>query len=175
MLRSIHQSMEELYRSGHREILYIGDIGPLRGFRLRWRAFAAAAERLGMQGLANPGEHMTEDFANRAAWMERLSDKLGSGRYTAAIAAIPGVAEWVYVSAGFLKLSIPGELSLIGMENEANPRFADLTRPLLLVREAGERAAELMLRRIANPLLPYEQVRLRGAFYQGETMVGREP
>lgn len=34
----------------------------------------------------------------------------------------------------------------------------------LLVQEAGERAAELMLRRIANPLAPYEQIRLLGPF-----------
>ncbi|MCR2807588.1 LacI family DNA-binding transcriptional regulator [Paenibacillus soyae] len=172
---AIHQSMDELYRAGHRDILYIGEIGRLRGFRLRWSAFAAAAERLGLHGLANHAEHVTGDFSDRAAWMEQLSAKLGSGRYTAAIAAIPGTAEWVYVAAGFLKLSIPEELTLVGMENEAHPRYESMSRPLLLIREAGERAAELMLRRIANPLLPYEQVRLRGAFHSGETIIRRKP
>ncbi|WP_372630234.1 LacI family DNA-binding transcriptional regulator [Cohnella sp.] len=167
---AIHRSMEELYRAGHRRILYIGEAGPLRGFRLRWQAFVAAAGRLGLEGLADPGEHLTDGFADRAAWMEKLCDKLGSGAWTAAIAAIPGVAEWTYVAAGFLKLDIPGDISLVGMENEGHPRYADMSRPLLLVREAGERAAELMLRRIANPLLPFEQVRLRGSFHHGETI-----
>ncbi|WP_214629453.1 LacI family DNA-binding transcriptional regulator [Paenibacillus agaridevorans] len=172
---AIHQSMEELYRAGHRDILYIGELGRLRGFRMRWSAFAASAERLGLHGLANPAEHVTESSSDRAAWMERLTSKLSSGKYTAAIAAIPGIAEWVRVAAGFLKLSIPGDLSLVGMENEAHPRYEAMSRPLLLVREAGERAAELMLRRIANPLLPYEQVRLRGTFYPGETIIRIKP
>lgn len=172
---AIHQSMEALHRAGHRDILYIGEISRLRGFRLRWSAFAAAADRLGLPELADPAEHVTGSFSDRAAWMEEISAKLGSGRYTAAIAAIPGVAEWVYVASGFLKLRIPEDLALVGMENEANPRYAGTSRPLLLVREAGERAAELMLRRIANPLLPYEQVRLRGAFHPGETILPRKP
>jgi LacI family transcriptional regulator len=172
---AIHLSMEELYRAGHRDILYIGEISRLRGFRLRWSAFAAAADRLGLPNLANPAEHVTGSASDRSAWMEQLGSKLSSGRYTAIIAAIPGVAEWVYVASGFLKLSIPKDISLVGMENEAHPRYEGTSRPLLLVREAGERAAELMLRRIANPLLPYEQVRLRGAFHPGETILARKP
>ncbi|MHA6484555.1 LacI family DNA-binding transcriptional regulator [Paenibacillus sp. strain BS8-2] len=170
---AIHQSMDALYRAGHRDILYIGEINRLRGFRLRWSAFTAAAERLGLPDLANSAQHLTSSNADRTTWMEQLSAKLSSGRYTAVIAAIPGMAEWVYVAAGFLKLSIPQDISLVGMENEAHPRYDGTSRPLLLVREAGERAAELMLRRIANPLMPYEQVRLRGAFHPGETILAR--
>ncbi|REK71219.1 LacI family DNA-binding transcriptional regulator [Paenibacillus paeoniae] len=167
---AVHRSMEELYRCGHSRILYVGSIEPLRGFRLRWKAFVAAAERLGLSGLADPGEHVTIEAEDRAVWMEKLREKLTSGQYTAVISAIPGMAEWVYVAAGFLNLGIPKHFSLVGMENEDNPYFPDMTRPYLLVREAGERAAELMLRRIANPLLPYEHVRLRGGFYQGNTL-----
>ncbi|XID93496.1 substrate-binding domain-containing protein [Paenibacillaceae bacterium WGS1546] len=167
---AVHRSMEELHACGHRRILYVGDIGPARGFRLRWRAFGLAAERLRLDGLADPGAHVTSRMADRAAWMEQLRASLESGHYTAAMSTIPDMAEWVYVAAGFLGLRIPEHLSLVGMEHEANPYFPELSRPHLLVREAGERAAELMLRRIANPLLPYEHVRLRGSFYHGNTI-----
>ncbi|MGO4548197.1 LacI family DNA-binding transcriptional regulator [Paenibacillus sp. 2TAB23] len=169
---AIHRTMEELYRCGHRHILYVGEIEPQRGFRLRWQAFDAAAERLGLGGLAEPGNHITISTADRAAWMSLLRDRLSSGEYTAVIGAIPGVAEWVYVAASFLHLTIPADFSLVGMENEEPTYFPEMTRPLLLVREAGERAAELMLRRIANPLLPFEEVRLRGSFYMGHTLIG---
>jgi len=167
---AVHRSMEELYRHGHRRILYVVDIAPLRGFHLRWNAFTAAAERLGLAGLADPGMHVTSDAADRALWMEDLGRKLGSGSYTAVISAVPRMAEWVSAAAAALGLNIPEQLSLVGMENEENPYFPGMSRPLLLVREAGERAAELMLRRMANPLLPYEHVRLRGSFYAGNTI-----
>ncbi|MDQ6422409.1 LacI family DNA-binding transcriptional regulator [Paenibacillus sp. LHD-117] len=172
---AIHQSMEELYRAGHRRILYVGDIEPLRGFRLRWKAFSAASERLGLHGLADPEEHVTSGSADRAAWMEKLSGKLSSEHYTAVVSAIPDMSEWVYVAAGFLKLDIPRSFSLVGLEHEEHPRYPGMSRPRLLVREAGERAAELMLRRIANPLLPFEHVRLRGSFYQGKTILTLMP
>ncbi|WP_138754140.1 LacI family DNA-binding transcriptional regulator [Paenibacillus sinopodophylli] len=167
---AIHRTMEELYRSGHRQILYVGEIEPQRGFRLRWQAFEAAAERLGLIGLANSDKHLTMTTADRTVWMSLLRERLNSGQYTAVIGAIPGVAEWVYIAAAFLEFNIPEHFSLVGMENEEHTYFPGMTRPLLLVREAGERAAELMLRRIANPLLPYEHVRLRGSFYKGHTI-----
>lgn len=167
---AVHRSMEELYHSGHRRILYVGDIGPARGFGLRWREFGIAAERLGLKELADSDEHLTNGMHDRAALMNRLRERLGSGKYTAVIITIPELAEWVYVAAGFLGLYIPRQLSLIGMEHEAHPYFPEMTRPHLLVMEAGERAAELMLRRIANPLLPYEHVRLKGSFYKGNTI-----
>ncbi|QHW33591.1 LacI family transcriptional regulator [Paenibacillus rhizovicinus] len=167
---AVQRSMEELYHHGHRRILYAVDIEPLRGFRLRWKAFKDAAERLGLEGLGDPGEHVNSPAGDRTAWLENLGGKLSSGRFTAVISAVPNMAEWIYIAASFLKLNIPEHFSLIGMENEENPYFPDMSRPYLLVREVGERAAELMLRRIANPLLPFEQVRLKGGFYAGSTI-----
>jgi LacI family transcriptional regulator len=165
----IHRSMEALHAYGHRHVLYVGDIEPLRGFRLRWRAFVAAGIRDGMSA-ADPEEHMTGQAADRVYWMEKLRSKLSSGRFTAVLSAIPGEAEWVYAAAVSLGLNIPADLSLVGMEHEEHPYFPDLSRPELIVREAGERAAELMLRRIANPMLPYEHVRLKGQFLEGRTI-----
>jgi LacI family transcriptional regulator len=167
---AIRRSMEVLYEHGHRHILYVGDRTQIRGFQLRWKAFTSAADKLGLSDLIDPAMHVMGQTANRAAWVERLREKLSSGTYTAVISAIPGVAEWVYVTADFLQLSIPADFSLVGMENEAHTYFPEMSRPNLLIREAGERAAELMLRRIANPMLPYEHVRLQGSFYHGSTI-----
>jgi LacI family transcriptional regulator len=167
---AVHRSVQTLYEHGHRRILYIGEIGPLRGFRLRWQAFTAAVERLGLPTPADPAEHVTGPAADRANWMERLRSRLASGRYTAVLSAIPGTAEWVYAAAVSLRLDIPGDLSLAGMEHETLPYFPDLARPALPVCETGERAAELMLRRIANPTLPYEHVRLKGPFLDGRSI-----
>jgi LacI family transcriptional regulator len=167
---AVHRSMEALYSYGHRRILYVGEIESLRGFRLRWKAFRAATQRLGMEHIAEPDEHVTGHPADRAKWMEKLRERLGSGRFTAVLSTIPSTSEWVYAAAASLNLDIPVHVSLVGMEHEENPYFPDMSRPVLLVREAGERAAELMLRRIANPLLPYEAVRLKGTFLEGRTI-----
>ncbi len=167
---AVHRSMESLYGYGHRHILYVGNIEPLRGFRLRWHAFVTAAERLGLASITEPEEHVTGHAADRAKWMEKLRERLSSGRFTAVLSAIPDTAEWVYAAVGSLSLEIPADLSLVGMEHEENPYFSDMSRPVLLVREVGERAAELMLRRIANPMLPYEHVRLKGPFLEGRTI-----
>jgi LacI family transcriptional regulator len=166
---AVHRSMEALHACGHRSVLYVGEIEPLRGFRLRWQAFAAASRRAGLPE-PDPGEHVTIRAADRMQWMELLRARLSSGRFTAMLSAIPGETEWVYASAASLSMTIPDDLSLIGMDHQEHPSVPDLTRPQLIVREAGERAAELMLRRIANPTLPYEHVRLKGPFLEGRTI-----
>lgn len=167
---AIHRSMDALAHCGHRRVLYVGDIEPFRGFRLRWTAFQSAVRRLGLGECPTADEHVTGTAADRSHWMDALREKLSEGKYTAVLSAIPNAAEWVFAAAGSLRLNIPGDVSLVGMEHEEHPYFPGLSRPVLLVREAGERAAELMLRRIANPVLPYEHVRLLGSFEEGRTL-----
>ncbi len=166
---AVHRSVEALHACGHRNVLYVGEIGQLRGFRLRWQAFAAASIRAGLPA-PEPAEHVTSAAVDRVDWMEQLRARLSTGRFTAVLSAIPGEAEWVYAAAASLSLSIPADLSLVGMDHLEHPSIAGLARPQLIVREAGERAAELMLRRIANPTLPYEHVRLKGPFLAGQTI-----
>lgn len=165
---AIHLSVDALYRCGHRRILYAGDTGMHRGFRLRWEAFLNASSRLGLK--VDTGEHMTSGTGNRAEWLGRLKEKLSVGGFTAVIGAVSGEAEWIYAAAASLGLEIPRDLSLAGVEDWENPHHPELSRPVLLIDDAGERAAELMLRRLANPLLPYEHVRLLGPFVPGETI-----
>lgn len=166
---AVHRSVKALYDAGHRNILYVGDIEPLRGFRLRWSAFKAACRKMGLDE-PDPAEHITSDSWDRSAWMERIRHRLGSGRYSAVLCAIPDTSEWVHAAIGSLGWRVPSDISMVGMEHVDKPHIANLSRPILLTREAGERAAELMLRRIANPTLPYEQVRLKGPFHDGETI-----
>lgn len=163
---AVHRSVKALREQGHSRILYVGNIEQQRGFRLRWLAFASAM-RQGGQEPPDPDEHVTVATDDRARWMEKLRSRLDSGRYTAVLSVVPGQSEWVYAAAASLGLNVPDDLSVVGMEHEELPHIPELSRPVLLTREAGERAAELMLRRIANPLLPFEHVRLKGPFLQG--------
>lgn len=165
---SVHLSVDALHQYGHKHVLYVGDTVLQRGFRLRWQAFLNALSRNGM--CAEPEEHLTGNFGSRMEWLELLGTKLRSRRYTAVLSTLPGETEWTLFAAKAEGLSVPADLSIVGFEHGDDESYPELARPILLVQEAGERAAELMLRRIANPLLPYEHVRLLGAFQQGETL-----
>lgn len=65
---------------------------------------------------------------------------------------------------------IPHDYSLISLENTLNEWLPQLTRPLLPIREAGARAGERMLWRLANPHAPFEHTLLQGNFFEGETV-----
>jgi LacI family transcriptional regulator len=168
---AVHLSVNKMYELGHRRILYVGDIQAERGFRLRWQAFQAACARLKLLIPTHPEEHLTEAAANRAEWLERLQGKLTDGRYTAVLCTLNEDITWLFVALQMAGLSVPDPISLIGTDHETHATYPGITRPVLRVREAAERAAELMMRRIANPQLPFEHVRLAGPLFPGETML----
>ncbi|WJH35293.1 substrate-binding domain-containing protein [Paenibacillus sp. CC-CFT747] len=166
---AVHLSLNQMYVEGHRRILFVGDTRTQRGFRLRWQAFLDACQRLGLP--MSPDEHVTGPPGTGTDWLNSLTTKLAEGGYTAVLCALNRDVTWAAVALERAGLTVPGHVSLIGTDHEAHPAYPGLTRPVLLVREAAERAAELMLRRIGSPLLPFEHVRLRGgAFFRGETL-----
>jgi LacI family transcriptional regulator len=169
---AVHLSVNMMYEFGHRRILFIGDIQAQRGFRLRWQAFQAACTRLQLP--MNPEEHLTETTTNRAQWLERLSAKLAGERYSAVLCTLNEDITWVISALQLKGLSVPDAISLIGTDHEVHASYPGITRPVLKVREAAERAAELMLRRIANPRLPFEHVRLAGPLFTGETVMAAQ-
>lgn len=164
---AVHLAVDRLHADGHKRILYVGNIESQRGFRLRRLAFSAALARNGMD-IAMTGL-MDAGFGNREAWLKQLEAELLSSQYTAVLAVMPEESEWIIELTQKLGISMPDELSLIGMEHDEHERYPHLTRPILRVQEAGERAAELMLRRVANPHLPCEHIRLLGPMVQGNT------
>ncbi|MCQ6563802.1 LacI family DNA-binding transcriptional regulator [Paenibacillus mendelii] len=165
---AVHQSVNALYDYGHRRILFIGDIHDQRGFRLRWEAFQAACARLKLP--IDPAAHMTEVTVPQAERLERLRSKLLSGDYTAVLCRNNEDVNLLLEVLHLLGLSVPDSISLITTDHDSHPLYPGISRPILLIREAAERAAELMLRRIANPRLPFEHVRLAGTFFWGETV-----
>lgn len=164
---AIHQSVDHLVAKGHRRLLYIGDIRSRRGFRLRWSAFQAALRRHGIEAAADP---MTELPTTPEQWRKELEERLRSGGYTAILHATGNTLNTLLFVLQSLGLSVPNDISLVSMPDLEDPRFPQLSRPSLLVRETGRRAAERLLWRIANPAEPYEHTRLAGTFIAGETV-----
>ncbi|MDQ1910303.1 LacI family DNA-binding transcriptional regulator [Paenibacillus sp. GD4] len=165
---AVHQSVRYFISKGHRRIMYVGDIESHRGFRLRWQGFQEAMNEAGLT--VDPKAHMTAPPPTKEQWIEELREKLTETKPTAILCALQRDPAWFYYACSTIGLSIPEDVSLVSLEHERPSFFPELTRPILLVKEAGERAAERMLWRIANPGAPYEHIRLQGAFYEGETV-----
>lgn len=165
---AVHLAVNLLASHAHRRILFIGDIMAQRGFRLRWQSFQAACSRLGLP--LQPNEQFTDIAANRTESPGMLGARLREADFTAIVCAVNEDVTWAMASLQAAGLSVPGDVSVIGMDSEVHPLYPDIARPVLLLKEAAERAAELMLRRIANPQLPFEHVRLAGSFLKGASV-----
>jgi len=169
VVTAIHQSVDYLITMGHQRILYMGDIHQHRGFQLRWQTFREAMASLDTD--PQPEHHMTRSLASTGLNVEELQQKLQQHRYTAILCAVRQDLPGIIYALQAMNLSIPHDISIISVEDIEDERFPQLSRPLLLMREAGRRAAERLLWRIANPHEPFEHTRLQGSFYQGETVI----
>lgn len=163
---AVVQSVFHLKRLGHTRILYAGDIHSQRGFAVRWQAFCEA-----MASVAPESEfkawHL--DTGNKSHLRASVAAAFERVRPTAVIC---GVDEWAfetYQAIRALNIAIPGQCSFVPLLNEQTRHLPVCSRPQLLIKESGYRAADRMLWRIANPRLPYEHIRLRGDFFQGRS------
>ncbi|RTE09885.1 LacI family DNA-binding transcriptional regulator [Paenibacillus whitsoniae] len=164
---AVFQAVRRLLRLGHRNILYVGDTESQRGFVLRWQAFGEAMKEAGLAAV--PDEHaIRRDGTER--WLKEVEALLRMRKPTAIICGIDEETAPVYHTLRRLGISVPQHVSLVALLNEQTDTLPLLSRPQLAIREAGYRAADRMLWRIANPHLPFEQVRVQGDFSMGSTI-----
>lgn len=164
---AIFQAVRHLARLGHVNVLYAGDIVSQRGFVLRWQAFAEAMREGGH--VVRPEEHATASQSDPDK-LKRFEALYRQKRPTAVLCGIDEEAAPLYRALVDMGVRIPHDCSFVALLNEQTEQLPLMTRPLLFVREAGYRAADRMLWRIANPTLPYEEIRLRGTFFAGSTV-----
>lgn len=108
---------------------------------------------------------LTED------WDEcMLLAKLRSSQPTAIIAGIDEDIVRLYDSLISFGYRIPEDISLVGLSNGPVAALPNLSRPLLLIRETGYKAADKMLWRLANQGEPCEHIRIAGPFHDGQTI-----
>lgn len=170
---AVSDSVHYLHSMGHRNILYVGDTVKTRGYILRWQAFQETTRELGIPTKSE--HHVVGHSEHNQQLIEMISNKIKTLRPTAILCAINYNLAWIFHACSSIGQSIPEHISLVSLELKANDMLPELTRPILLVKETGMRAAERMLWRLANPSSPIEHVRLRGPFYSGKTVRKRTP
>ncbi|RKN84305.1 LacI family DNA-binding transcriptional regulator [Paenibacillus ginsengarvi] len=168
---AVYQSVQYLLAQGHRRVLYVGELDTaIRGFVMRWDAFRMAMAEHGIE--AREEEHLIHIRGlERDMKIQHLLDQVRERQATAVLCGVSYHLPWVYQACTMSGLRIPEDVSLISLEDTVNAYIPELSRPLLLIRESGARAAERMLWRIANPNAPYEHTMLQGDFYKGATVV----
>lgn len=160
---AVCMAVDKLVRLGHSRIMYVGDIASQRGFIRRWQAFQ---EMMGEHGLACDREsQLVGDWD-----AEALRIKLEAVRPTAIIAGIDEDIEKLFDSLAMLGRPVPEQLSVIGLANGPVPAVPALSRPELLIRETGYKAADKLLWRLANQSEPWEHIRIAGSFHEGATV-----
>ncbi|WP_020617366.1 LacI family DNA-binding transcriptional regulator [Paenibacillus daejeonensis] len=156
-------AVDKLVRQGHTRIMYVGDRDSQRGYVRRWQAFQ---EMMGAHGLTcASGDQLAGNWDEVA-----LLEKLETLRPTALIAGIDEEVGRLLRSLEVLDYRLPEQLSVIGLTNGSVAACPLLSRPELLIRETGYKAADRLLRRIANPSEPWEHIRIAGPFHEGGTV-----
>ncbi len=166
---AIHQAVRHLVKLGHRRILYVGDTRSQRGFALRWYAFQAAMEEHGIG--VRPEEHCTGQGFNGILHQREFADRYEMVKPSAVLCGIDEDVLPIYETIVRRYGPVPASCSLVGILNEQTDRLPVLSRPLLRIKDTGYRAADRLLWRIANPLLPVEHIRIKGEWYPGATAV----
>ncbi|MCC2683407.1 MAG: LacI family transcriptional regulator [Paenibacillaceae bacterium] len=166
---AVHLSVRHLVNLGHRRILYVGDTVGNRGFHLRWQAFQDAMREAGLE--ADPQRQVIGNLSDRRQTTEKIIQSLQTYRPTAILCAVMHLLDDVNKACIAAHKNIPHDCSLVSLRYPEVASFPLLSGPILLIKEAGARAAERMLWRLANPLRPYEHTFLHGTrFFAGSTV-----
>lgn len=156
---STHNAIAMLLERGHTRI----------GMILGGKQYSTTKDRIAGYVRAHREKGLTVDpalFRHADYTMEagaKYGGELLRGQLSTAIfCASPLVTLGVFVKAKELKLSIPGQLALIGCEDAV---WATATEPPLTMIfqpsiEMGKKSAELLLKRIANPANSFETIYL---------------
>lgn len=147
------QAVEHLAGLGHRRIAYVGGSSEVCNNVDRWLGFRRAMAGLGLTVddrlvLRTPGWRLAAD--DRAALAAMLR---GPGAPTAVFAAGYYFALDVYTGAGEMGVSIPGKLSLVGVDDP--PSAEHLSPPLTTLRQPleamGRTAASGLVSLVTGP------------------------
>ncbi|WP_168735954.1 LacI family DNA-binding transcriptional regulator [Cohnella fermenti] len=162
-----YQAVDFLHKLGHQKIMYVGDIQSQRGYILRWQAFQHAMDQIGR--IFDPEMYFFTNSPPTSDILACLKDRLLRSSPTAIICGISDEVHFVYEACKQLGWGIPEDVSIIGFLNENVLSYPQFTRPVLPIWEAGYRAADRMLWRLANPTLPYEHIRIQCEIETGVT------
>ena len=144
---AMRTAVEHLLGLGHRRIGYIGDVpdnvAHVRAPRDRLDAFTTTMRSAGLQ--VRPEWVLGSDWTAQAAAVDSRDLLSGPDRPTAIVAASDEMAIGVRETAARLGLDVPGDLSVIGIDDYVLSDVLGLTTVRQDVTEQGRTAAQMLL------------------------------
>jgi DNA-binding LacI/PurR family transcriptional regulator len=161
-LHAARRATEHLIALGHRSIVFLGGDASDHWEhvdRLRLRGYRAA---MAAAGLAHLDRHVRSDVTMTAGYAAAV-DLLGDTRHrpTAIVAACDEVAIGAIIAARRLAIAVPGELSVVGIDDHEFAEMFSLTTLQQAPRAQGLAAVEMLTRAIEAPDAPAPDVRLQ--------------
>lgn len=155
------RAAEHLIGLGHTEIAFLGGgIGDHWAHVDRQRLagyHAAMAEA----GLRERVRHVRSDVSLPGGYRAAV-DLLGDARRrpTAIVAVCDEVAVGAIIAARRLGIQVPGDLSVVGIDDHEYAEMFSLTTLQQVPREQGRAAVEMLLGQIADPTRPLSEVKM---------------
>lgn len=149
---AMRTAVEHLIALGHERIGYIGDVprnvAHVQTPQDRLRAFRETMERAGLA--VEPGWVLGSDWTAEAAARDSAQLLRSADRPSAIVAASDEMAIGVRETARRLGIDVPGELSIIGIDDYVLSDVLGLTTVRQDVAAQGTLAAEMLLRALAD-------------------------
>lgn len=163
-----YELCRHLFENGHRKIGYVGSRGTITGQKL-----LGVASALEDRGLALDGDHI---FYGEDSY-GRLEELLRAGGLTAVVCRGDHTAVRLIQYLYQRGIRVPEQLSVVG---SGNSEMSSLCSPALTTMElhigyACEAAVELLLRRLARPDKPAENICIAGTLVERDSVLRLEP
>jgi len=153
---------EHLLALGHTEIAFVGGGTGAHWATVDQQRLAGYRRSMSGAGLAAAARHVRSDVTlpggYRAA-VELLGD--ARERPTAIVAVCDEAAVGAIIAARRLGIRVPGDLSVVGIDDHEFAEMFSLTTLRQVPREQGAAAVEILLAEIADPGRPTTTTRLR--------------
>lgn len=156
------RATEHLLALGHRSIVFLGGDSDQHFAHVDQLRLRGYQEAMAAAGLADAVRHVRSSVTmpgGYAAAVDVLSE--GGNRPTGLVAACDEVAIGAIIAARRLAIPVPGELSVVGIDDHEFADMFSLTTLRQVPREQGRAAVELLLRVLEEPDSAPAEVRLQ--------------
>jgi DNA-binding LacI/PurR family transcriptional regulator len=161
-VHAARRATEHLLALGHRSIVFLGGDSEdhfAHVDRLRLRGYQ---EAMAAAGLADAARHVRSSVSMPGGYAAAV-DLLGEARDrpTALVAACDEIAIGAIIAARRLAIPVPGELSVVGIDDHEFADMFALTTLQQVPREQGRAAVDLLVRALDKPDAAPAEVRLQ--------------
>jgi DNA-binding LacI/PurR family transcriptional regulator len=155
------RATEHLLGLGHTSIAFLGGGNGIHWAHVDKKRLDGYCAAMASAGLADRVQHVRSEVSLPGGYQSAV-DLLGDARRrpTALVAVCDEVAVGAIIAARRLGIHVPGDLSVVGIDDHEYAEMFSLTTLQQVPREQGAAAVDLLLAHIADPDRPVSSVRM---------------